>query len=467
MGIAVGLASPSWARIGTDYQLQLGNPSGAAADSGNHTHYLIQRPQYAMDYNDTTRQANWVSWSFTSGDFKAGGRTDAYAADLSLPAGFTRIGSASFGSGYDRGHMCPSADRSSSATDNVATFLMSNMIPQASANNQGVWNNFEMYCRTLASAGDEVLIICGPGDFGTTTIGNGMKIPGTVWKIALVAPSGTGSLDSRTSVSTRVLAIRTPNTSAAGSSWQSYLTSPAQIEAGTGLVFFATLSTSKARYLRKVTDTGTGPNTPTAIASFSPDAGPAGSAVAITGYNFGPAPVVQFNGTVALASVQGSGTQISAVVPVGATTGTITVTSSGNGSDTSATPFTVIASDLAGWAAGQGLSGTAAEPTADPDHDGYTNATEYAFGTSPVLATGTLVNNLSSAGQAKITYLQRGGVTYTVRSATDLSAGFTGTVPSIPSSPQPPGLPDGYSQYEAAFAPAGGRGFLRVEALVP
>lgn len=463
----MGLTGSSWARIGSEYQLQLGNPSGATADSGNHTHYLIQRPQYTMDYNDTTHQANWVSWSFTSGDFKTGGRTDAYAADTSLPAGFTLIGSASFGTGYDRGHMCPSADRSSNSTDNTATFLMSNMIPQASKNNQGVWNNFEMYCRNLASGGNEVLIICGPGDFGTTTIGNGMKIPGTVWKIALVVPSGTGSLDERTSTSTRVIAINTPNTASVSSSWQSYLTSVSQIEADTGLIFFSTLSTTKARYLRKVTDTGSGPNSPTAIASFSPGSGTPGCVVTITGYNFGTAPVVKFNGTTAVASVQNSGTQISASVPSGATTGTITVTTSTNGNDTSADSFTVVAPGFATWAASNGLSGTNAEPAADPDHDGYSNSTEYAFGASPVQGSQTLVNNLSSAGKVKITYLQRSGVTYTVRTSTDLSAGFNGLVTPSPSNPQPSGLPNGYIQYEAAFPSSGAKGFLRVEAVVP
>jgi len=34
-------------------QMQLGNPSGATADTNNHTHFLIQRPIEAMDYNDT------------------------------------------------------------------------------------------------------------------------------------------------------------------------------------------------------------------------------------------------------------------------------------------------------------------------------------------------------------------------------------------------------------------------------
>ncbi|WP_255412675.1 DNA/RNA non-specific endonuclease [Chitinophaga sp. S165] len=38
----------------------------------------------------------------------------------------------------DRGHNCPSADRTST-TANSSTFLMTNMIPQAPQNNQQTW----------------------------------------------------------------------------------------------------------------------------------------------------------------------------------------------------------------------------------------------------------------------------------------------------------------------------------------
>jgi len=331
----------SWARVGMDYQMQLGNPTAASVDANNQTHYLIQRAQYAMDYNDTTRQANWVSWSYTTGDTGGTSRQDSYREDTSLPVGFTRIGSATFGTGLDRGHMCPSGDRTASVADNDATFFMSNMIPQTSQNNQGLWAVFETYCRSLASGGSEVLITCGPGDFGTTSISNGMKLPGSVWKVVVVAPSGTALATSKVTTASRVIAIKTPNTASVGSSWASYITTVEQIEADTGCKFFSSLPTSVARYLRKVKDTGSGPNTPTVISSVSPISGSSGTTVTISGYNFGTSPVVKFNGVTAMASVQSGGTQITATVPVSATTGTISVTSTSNGTDTSAETFTI------------------------------------------------------------------------------------------------------------------------------
>lgn len=322
--------------------MPLGNPSGAVADAVNsRTNYLVQRHQYAMSYNDDTRQANWVSWSFSTGDFASGGRGNNWAMDTNLPATFTWISTNSF-PGYDRGHMCPSADRSSDPADNDATFLMSNIIPQASNNNQGLWNDFEVYCRSLANDGSEVLVVSGPSSFTGSLLPNGMAIPGMVWKVAVVVPQATSPLPAhqRITSAARVLAIVTPNQNTGLLPWQSYLKTVQEVEAATGLRFLQNVDPAVAHYLRKVKDTGTGPNQPTVITSFFPTAGSPGTTVTLSGTNFGNSPLVWFNGVAATASVQGNGTQINAVVPVGATSGAITVTGSG-GTDTTAASFTV------------------------------------------------------------------------------------------------------------------------------
>jgi hypothetical protein len=116
------------------------------------------------------------------------------------------------------------------------------------------------------------------------------------------------------------------------------------------------------------------------------------------------------------------------------------------------------------WATGYSLGGAEAAASADPDFDGWSNAQEYAFGLVPTTA-GGLLTTVSGDG-TKITFLQRSGVSYVVRSTTDLAAGFTGTVTPLKSSPQPGGLPAGYEQYEALFPSGTVRGFLKVEATV-
>ncbi|WP_415909992.1 MBG domain-containing protein [Oleiharenicola sp. Vm1] len=250
----------SFAVIGAAYQMQLGNPSNATTTTSNHVNYLIQRDQYAMDYNDTRRVPNWVSWDLTSGDVGGSGRS-AFATDPDLPAGFTIVGTGDYsGSGYDRGHMCPSADRTVSTADNQIVFYMTNMVPQAPDNNQGVWASFETECRNIASQGNELLITCGPSGFSGSTIASGVSIPGYVWKIVVVVPlngrdPATDLAPNHIDANTRVIAIKIPNIQGVRSDpWQNYITSVAQIEADTGYTFFGNLPPAVAAALRVKVD---------------------------------------------------------------------------------------------------------------------------------------------------------------------------------------------------------------------
>jgi hypothetical protein len=49
----------------------------------------------------------------------------------------------------DRGHLAPAADRSRTAKDLFATFLTTNLLPQQSSNNQGVWETIEDKIRNV------------------------------------------------------------------------------------------------------------------------------------------------------------------------------------------------------------------------------------------------------------------------------------------------------------------------------
>src|SRR5262249_44291142 len=83
---------------------------------------------------------------------------------------------------------------------------------------------------------------------------------------------------------------------------------------------------------------GSGPAAPT-ISSFSPASGPVGTNVTVTGTGFTGTTSVRFGGTSAAFTV-GSDTSLATTVPIGAATGTISVTAPG-GTATSANAFTV------------------------------------------------------------------------------------------------------------------------------
>jgi endonuclease G len=234
--------------------LLLGNPSDAVNNVLSPNNYLMVKSQYVLSYNNSKRTMNWTSWHLYSGDVGSTPRQDDFRADYTLPSSWYKVTETDFmysTYGFDRGHMCPSADRTSSVTNNSATFLMTNMIPQAPNNNQQTWADLENYCRNLIDNGNELYIIGGPyGEGGTsakgtfTVLSSGVVVPSKTWKIIVVLPNGNNDLN-RITTSTRVIAVVMPNTQACSSySWTYYRVSVDSIETLTGYNFLSNVPTS-------------------------------------------------------------------------------------------------------------------------------------------------------------------------------------------------------------------------------
>ncbi|WP_207422962.1 DNA/RNA non-specific endonuclease [Desertivirga brevis] len=251
--------------LGDNGNMMLGNPSGAEANIVFANNYLIDHKYFAESYSSTRSTPNWVSWHIDATNITgAVKRQDNFAALASLPSGWFLVQSNSYSSsGFDRGHNCPSADRTSSYDANSATFLMTNMIPQAPENNQKTWAGFENYLRGLVTAGNEVFVIMGSygtggtGSKGTfSTIANGsVTVPSNVWKIAVVIPNGSNDAG-RINSSTRVIAINTPNTNSINQDWKSYIVTVQELETATGYQFFTNLPVDIRATLKSKRDSG-------------------------------------------------------------------------------------------------------------------------------------------------------------------------------------------------------------------
>lgn len=149
--------------------LALGNPSGATPDEANPDNFLMVKDQYCLSYNNTNGGPNWVSWHLTASDIGNEARGD-FRADDSLPADFKMVTKADYtGSKFDRGHVCNSKDRTDTRENNDATFLMTNILPQAPDNNQGPWRILEDFERSISEEGNELYIYAGA--FGSGGIG--------------------------------------------------------------------------------------------------------------------------------------------------------------------------------------------------------------------------------------------------------------------------------------------------------
>ncbi len=235
--------------------LTMGNPSNAATNVNLPTNYLMEKPQYVLSYHRDNGRPNWVSWHLASTWLGSTPRQDDFRSDTALPTGWYRVKSTDFsGSGYDRGHMTPSGDRTKTVADNSSTFLMTNMIAQAPNNNQQSWATLETYCRTLAGQGNELYIIA--GGYGTSgyIAGGNVAVPTYTWKVIMVLPSGSNDV-SRVTTSTRLIAVVVPNQNGISSDWRSFRYSVDYVESLTGYNFFSNVPTSIQSSIESTVDT--------------------------------------------------------------------------------------------------------------------------------------------------------------------------------------------------------------------
>ncbi|MEL6382426.1 MAG: DNA/RNA non-specific endonuclease [Cyanobacteria bacterium J06626_18] len=220
--------------------LALGNPSNAAAENPNNL--LIERSQYALSYNRDRGTANWASWMLDAEWLGQTGRQDDFRQDGGLPSGFYQVTPNDYrGSGFDRGHIVPSGDRTGSVQDNSATFLMTNILPQAPENNRGPWRELEEYSRDLVyQLGLELMVIAGGYGEQTQLADGRVTAPSRLWKIIVVLEQSEQDLAAM-GLASPIIAVDMPNQDTIASDWRLYQTTLDRIELATGYDFLSEL----------------------------------------------------------------------------------------------------------------------------------------------------------------------------------------------------------------------------------
>ena len=251
--------------------LYWGNPSDATNKLDNSDeliaelvsqNYLMEKPQFTISYNNEFLNPNWVAWHLGISDLGEADRSDSFRPDTELPEGWYAVRKNDYKFtyyGFDRGHICPSADRTATKEDNNMTFLMTNMVPQSPDNNRIVWVALEKFEREQVLQGKEAYIFAGPyGRGGTGDKGYfeeipiklkdgtelAITVPSHTWKIILFLPEGENDFERVVTEGVcEILAVNVPNEKGCGKngSWQQYVCSIDYIEEITGYDFFELL----------------------------------------------------------------------------------------------------------------------------------------------------------------------------------------------------------------------------------
>jgi endonuclease G len=230
----------------------MGNPSGARTRLTDKDNYLLREPYFTLSYNDAKGTPNWVSWHLSTDYLGNAPRRKRFAVDDLLPEELSHITHNDYtNSGFQRGHMCPHSDRAANKDMSYATFVMTNIVPQSSACNEGSWESLESYCRYLVSEkGKDLFIVAGPigkggeGEKGMkdTIAGGKVTVPAKVFKVIMVVEDPEDGSDPRKWVNddTRLIAVIMPNDmSVKWDNWPQYRVSVKEVEDETGFKFFS------------------------------------------------------------------------------------------------------------------------------------------------------------------------------------------------------------------------------------
>ena len=129
---------------------------------------------FSVEWDCDKRSQRWSCYQMHKGYSGSYSRVSDFYFDTTNLSSDEYWGEYRYFPGFDRGHICPSGDRTASADMNTQTFVMTNMQPQYSkfngydrnnSNNRGLWLRMEETLRTWSSklSSTDTIFVCKGG----------------------------------------------------------------------------------------------------------------------------------------------------------------------------------------------------------------------------------------------------------------------------------------------------------------
>ena len=194
------------------------------------------RPTYGVHYSYATKTAEYVVEHVTVANINGSAqRKDDFRPDPEVPPQFRASLQDYAGQPYDRGHMAPAGNATNNPDAMSQTFFLTNMVPQVPNNNRGIWKQIETLARNWVAKQGEVYIITGTiYTPQAKLIGNGVVVPDGLFKIVVDIKAQ------------KIIAFMLPNAPLGANDYPKYVTTVAEIERVTGIVFFPKLPNAAA-----------------------------------------------------------------------------------------------------------------------------------------------------------------------------------------------------------------------------
>lgn len=125
--------------------------------------FMVNKPQYFAVWDIATQCPSQVVYVVSPEDLGKAKRVPSWRFLSDIPYPFMRARHSDYTrSGYQRGHLCPAADRSSSKQAMRETFCLSNVAPQLASVNVGTWKQTENWVRSQVINYDSLCVLVCP-----------------------------------------------------------------------------------------------------------------------------------------------------------------------------------------------------------------------------------------------------------------------------------------------------------------
>jgi len=207
------------------------------------TDQVLDRQGYSLGYSYKYKAALWVSYVISKGSVSVDvGRHSSFYADTDIPEEYRTKPEGYLNTGYDKGHLAPSAAIDFSRTANRETFALSNVTLQEPKLNRQAWSRLEDLERDWTAAKGKLYVITGPIYTARPKKINDILLPAKFYKVVYAYNDS------------KAIGFILPNKEVSNEDLWQYAMSVAEVEKATELNFFSKFKDSTQKQLEETVD---------------------------------------------------------------------------------------------------------------------------------------------------------------------------------------------------------------------